>query len=298
VVDGLNRRIGKKVNGTLVQGFLYESQLAPIAELDGSGNMVSRFVYATRVNVPDYMIRGGQTYRIVTDHLGSPRLVVNAATGHIVQEMAYDEFGRVLADSNPGFQPFGFAGGLYDSHTKLTRFGARDYDAVTGRWTSKDPIGFAGADVNLYGYVLQDPVNLLDPLGLYWGQEFIDWWLSESVVPGPWGQPVSEWRCGSPTEWGDPLKYTEAASGPWKWGERIAIWTTEAAITIAIGSPVAKGAFRGAFRPGGWLNSGRYIRIGFSRYGGRRSFRIAGELIDRLTGQPGTHINIWVGGLL
>ena len=40
--------------------------------------------------------------------------------------MDYDEFGRVVL-TNPGFQPFGFAGGLYDEHTELTRFGARDY---------------------------------------------------------------------------------------------------------------------------------------------------------------------------
>jgi len=46
------------------------------------------------------------------------------------------------------------------------RFGARDYDPVTGRWTSKDPIGFAGMDANLYGYVLGDPVNMFDPEGL------------------------------------------------------------------------------------------------------------------------------------
>jgi RHS repeat-associated protein len=71
----------------------------------------------------------------------------------------------VLYDSNPGFQPFGFAGGLYDSDTGLVRFGARDYDAQAGRWTTKDPIGFAGGDVNLYGYVLNDPINLIDPNG-------------------------------------------------------------------------------------------------------------------------------------
>ncbi|MBX3032733.1 MAG: RHS repeat-associated core domain-containing protein [Bdellovibrionaceae bacterium] len=43
---------------------------------------------------------------------------------------------------------------------------ARDYDAETGRWTSKDPILFEGGDANLYGYVLNDPVNLIDPNGL------------------------------------------------------------------------------------------------------------------------------------
>jgi RHS repeat-associated protein len=165
VVDGQNRRIGKKVNGALVQGFLYEGKIAPVAELDGSNNVVSRFVYGTRSNVPDYMVKSGVTYRVVADHLGSPRLVVNAATGQVAQRMDYDEFGNVLTDTNPGFQPFGFAGGLYDRHSKLTRFGARDYDAESGRWLAKDPIGFAGGDTNLYGYVLNDPINLLDPNG-------------------------------------------------------------------------------------------------------------------------------------
>ena len=61
----------------------------------------------------------------------------------------------------------GFAGGLYDSDTGLVRFGARDYDAEIGRWTSKDPISFAGGDANLYGYVLGDPVNGIDSNGLF-----------------------------------------------------------------------------------------------------------------------------------
>jgi RHS repeat-associated protein len=116
--------------------------------------------------VPEYMIKAGVTYKIISDHLGSPRLVVNAQTGVIVQRMDYDEFGLISQDTNPGFQPFGFAGGLYDVDTGLTRFGARDYDAFTGRWTNKDPIRFAGGDANLYGYVLGDPVQFIDPAGL------------------------------------------------------------------------------------------------------------------------------------
>lgn len=166
LIDGRNRRIGKKVNGTLVQGFLYQGALRPVAELDGNNSLVSRFVYGTQVNVPDYLIKSGVTYRIVTDRLGSPRLVVDVATGNVAQRLDYDEFGRVLSDTNPGFQPFGFAGGLYDKDTKLVRFGARDYDAETGRWTAKDPIAFAGADTNLYAYVGGDPVNFVDSKGL------------------------------------------------------------------------------------------------------------------------------------
>ena len=166
LLDGQERRIGKKVNGTLVQGFLYQDGLRPIAELDGTGNVVSRFVYASRVNVPAYMVKGGATYRIIADHLGSPRLVIDIATGQITQRMDYDEFGRVTLDTNPGFQPFGFAGGLYDQQTGLVHFGAREYDPETGRWTTKDPIGFAGGDGNLYAYVDNDPVNNVDLEGL------------------------------------------------------------------------------------------------------------------------------------
>ena len=78
-----------------MQGFLYQDGLKPVAELDGNGQIVSRFVYATGVNVPDYLIKGGATYRIVTDHLGSPRLVIDIGTGNVVQRMDYDEFGNV-----------------------------------------------------------------------------------------------------------------------------------------------------------------------------------------------------------
>ncbi len=166
LVDGEGRRVGKQVNGTLVQGWLYGDALNPVAELDGAGNVVSTFIYASQSNVPDYMVKGGITYRILSDHLGSVRLVINAQTGAIVQQMNYDAFGRVTQDTNPGFQPFGFAGGLYDPDTGLVRFGARDYDAEVGRWTVKDPIGFAGGDTNLYGYVKSDPINWLDYRGL------------------------------------------------------------------------------------------------------------------------------------
>ncbi|MCJ7738312.1 MAG: hypothetical protein MUQ10_13540, partial [Anaerolineae bacterium] len=165
-VDGQNRRVGKMVNGVLTQAFLYQDSLRPIAELDGSSNIVSRFVYATRINVPDYMIKGGVTYRIIADHLGSPRLVVNIANGLVIQRMDYDAFGNVITDTHPGFQPFGFAGGLYDRDTNLVRFGVRDYDPEIGRWTAKDPILFEGGVPNLYEYAMSDPVNITDPAGL------------------------------------------------------------------------------------------------------------------------------------
>jgi RHS repeat-associated protein len=63
--------------------------------------------------------------------------------------------------------PVGFAGGLADTTTGLVRFGYRDYEPATGRWTAKDPIFFKGGQGNLYGYTRNnDPVNWKDPTGL------------------------------------------------------------------------------------------------------------------------------------
>lgn len=165
-LDGLQRRIAKEVDGVVERGWVYGAEIGPVAELDGTGAVVSRFVYGVRAHVPDYVERGGVTYRLVTDHLGSVRLVVDVATGAIAQQLAYDPWGVVTQDTSPGFQPFGYVGGLYDPDTGLVRFGERDYDPYAGRWTTKDPIGFGGGDPNLYVYAAGDPVNLTDPSGL------------------------------------------------------------------------------------------------------------------------------------
>jgi RHS repeat-associated protein len=171
VVDGRNRRVGRKVNGTWTQRWLYQNALSVAAELDGAGALKKRFVYASRGHVPDVMVVRNasgpdSTYRLITDHLGSVRLVVNAASGTVAQRMSYDAWGNVTEDTSPGLQPFGYAGGLYDPATGLVRFGARDYDAKTGRWLSRDPIQFSSATTNLYSYASSSPVDRLDPRGL------------------------------------------------------------------------------------------------------------------------------------
>ena len=60
------------------------------------------------------MVRDGVTYRLVLDRRGSVRRVVDVATGAVAQALDYDAYGRVVRDTAPGFQPFGFGGGLYD----------------------------------------------------------------------------------------------------------------------------------------------------------------------------------------
>jgi RHS repeat-associated protein len=84
----------------------------------------------------------------------------------VIKKIDYDSFGNIIDDTDPTFEiPFGFVGGLHDQDTGLVRFGYRDYDPDIGRWTAKDPIFFVGSDTDLYGYCLNNPINLVDPAG-------------------------------------------------------------------------------------------------------------------------------------
>jgi RHS repeat-associated protein len=174
-IDGRNHRIAKVWNSSVQQEILYHKNGFPVAELSATGGVVSVFAFGLSQNVPDLMVRAGNMYRFVKDELGSVRLIVNVATGEVAQQIDYDELGNstIVMDTLSGsgtasyvlFQPFGFAGGLYDADTGLVRFGRRDYDPSVGRWTSKDPIRFGGGGTNLYSYAFSDPINLIDVTG-------------------------------------------------------------------------------------------------------------------------------------
>jgi RHS repeat-associated protein len=180
VIDGSNRRIGKNITPTIgssvADGLLYDEQGRVVGELDGSNNVLSTFVYGLKPNVPDYMVRGGVAYRIVSDWRGDVRLVLDTTkTGAaaVVQQVDYDAWGNITNLVDPDctvggttlcFQPFGFAGGIWEPSTGLVRFGARDYDPQTARWAQKDPIRMAGG-IDLYVYAGDDPINHSDPRG-------------------------------------------------------------------------------------------------------------------------------------
>ncbi len=166
----MGRRIAKRINGTIVEKYLWSGRIRLLAVFDGNDNLIMRFNYADE-RVPYSMEYLGQTYYLMYDQIGSLRAVVDSS-GLIVKRIDYDSFGNIILDSDPSFRiPIGFAGGLYDADTGLVRFGVRDYDPAIGRWTAKDPIDFGGGDLNLYGYVLNDPVRFIDPFG-FWGSEY------------------------------------------------------------------------------------------------------------------------------
>jgi RHS repeat-associated protein len=131
-----------------------------------SGAVTSRFVYGSSARTPDYVVRASGTLRVVRDHLGSPRALVDSSTGAVVQSIDFDAWGVPLANTGGTWSlPIGFAAGHYDPETGLVRFGARDYDPSVGLWTSKDPLLFGSGQTNLYSYVNANPINAFDPDG-------------------------------------------------------------------------------------------------------------------------------------
>jgi len=163
--NALGQRVAKLIDGEVVERYLWQDLTTLLAVYDGQNNLKQRFEY-TVGHTPTSFTQGGQRYYIQTDHLGSPRVITDSS-GSVVKAIRYDSYGNITDDSNPEFEiPFGFAGGLHDMDAGLIRFGYRDYDPEAGRWTARDPIGFDGGDSNLYGYVLGDPVNAVDLLGL------------------------------------------------------------------------------------------------------------------------------------
>src|SRR5688572_16266204 len=66
-------------------------------------------------------------------------------------------------------QPSQYAGYYVHSRSGLNLTRTRDYSANLGRFISRDPIEEEGG-LNLYAYVDNDPINLIDPDGLFPGQ--------------------------------------------------------------------------------------------------------------------------------
>ncbi|MEV0117661.1 SpvB/TcaC N-terminal domain-containing protein [Streptomyces sp. NPDC050844] len=171
---------------------------------DHAGNRVTSTrteggVTETTVNFDDiYLLVGGSATKIVfddhgqaaliradgtgvvfhTDHLGSHTAESDLISGALLASRGYRPFGTpVLAGPAPA-SPFGFGGKLFDGADGLVFFGGRYYLPETGRFLTPDPYFLeqqperffaAPRSLQLYVYVLNNPLNMVDPYGLFFG---------------------------------------------------------------------------------------------------------------------------------
>jgi RHS repeat-associated protein len=114
------------------------------------------------------VVDSGDVYNYFYDANGNVGQLIKASDGTISAHYEYDPFGILLKSygSMVSDNPFRFSTKYYDEETDLYYYGYRYYSANLGRWISRDPIGEEGG-LNLYAFVLNDPVNGLDIFGMW-----------------------------------------------------------------------------------------------------------------------------------
>jgi len=162
--DAFGRRVKKIVSGA-VTCFHYDTQGNLISETEGDGSPLRDYVYQNGclTAMKLYGEKAG-VYYVICDHLGTPQQIVNTA-GAVVWKAAYLPFGKAQILIETIMCNIRFPGQYYDSETGLHYNWHRYYDPKTGRYMTPDPIGLDGG-INLFAYVSNNPVNLVDPLGL------------------------------------------------------------------------------------------------------------------------------------
>jgi len=193
--DDQGRRAAKYRDGRLVEAYAWHDLIRLAGFFDGEREY--GFAYHDAERTPCAMRRDdGAVFALHFDQVGSLRVVADEE-GNMIKEVRYDPFGSILADTNPALRiPIGFAGGLHDRNLGFVRFGWRDYDTFTSRWTAPDPMGEAGGDPDWYGYCLDDPVNGADPLGLREKKEALKSIAKDTAI----GAGIGAWK-GSAVGW-------------------------------------------------------------------------------------------------
>jgi len=184
--DAMGQRTQKHVNGRVVEAYRWLAPLRPSEFHDGCECW--RLAYLEG-RTPVGVTNGEDSFLLLCDQVGSP-LALATSDGHVVQTMQYDSFGNLLQVRGDAVRlPIGFAGGLFDADTGLTRFVWRDYDADTGRFTALDPLGAKGGDSDWYGYCVDDRVNRVDA----WGLE-VEFCERPNEIPGfQWTEIPHHW---------------------------------------------------------------------------------------------------------
>ena len=159
--DALGRRVQRAAIGGKEENtkFIYDGQDV-IA--DDNGGSLTKYQNGPGIDNKLRQITGSSTSYFLSDHLGSTNGLTDS-TGALTSQTAYDSFGN---QTGTIATRYGFTGRERDDATGLMYYRARFYDPNLGRFISEDPIGFAGGDLNLYGYVSNSPGSFTDPSGL------------------------------------------------------------------------------------------------------------------------------------
>ncbi|MFZ0410206.1 MAG: RHS repeat-associated core domain-containing protein, partial [Candidatus Acidiferrales bacterium] len=169
--DPLGHRV-EKSSGTL---YLYGPGDSVLEETTLSGTLVNQYIYFGNARVARRDASGNVFY-YSQDHLGTSRVLAEVPSGGSTATLCYDAdfypFGGERAYTNTCAQNYKFTGKERDTESHLDNFSARYNSSTLGRFMSPDP-GNAGADPtnpqswNMYTYVLNNPLNFVDPTGLY-----------------------------------------------------------------------------------------------------------------------------------
>jgi RHS repeat-associated protein len=169
--DGIGRRIQKDANGAVTR-YVYDGSDI-LLEYDGLNLLLARYTHGSGIDDQVMVERdidssgsfdASERFFYLGDGLGSVTELTDSA-GAAARTLVYDSYGQIVQDTGGVAQPFAFTGREFDAESGLYFYRARYYDAATGRFLSEDPLGFVGGDGNLYRYVLNNPVRLVDPSG-------------------------------------------------------------------------------------------------------------------------------------
>lgn len=164
VYDGTGNRVSA-ARGGQTTNYYYDQFGRLLFETDGAGNYRAYYVHGGASLLAT--IQGGADYFYHFDHNGSTVAITNSA-GLVVNAYDYRPFGETANPLVAIYNPFTFVGafGVMDEGNNIYFMKNRFYDAVTGRFMQKDPLGLAGGQANYYTYVGNAPLDRVDPFGL------------------------------------------------------------------------------------------------------------------------------------